>query len=162
VYYVPRAVGEADPALIRRIDEVHLEHLFAGARMLVRMLRREGFAVGRKHVGPLMKRIGIGAFYRKPNTSRRHAAHKIWPYLLRNRKIDRSNQVWAIDTTYVAMARGFVYLTAVVDWVSRRVLSHRVAMTLEAEHAVAAPEEAIAKYGQSEIVNTDQGSQIHQ
>jgi putative transposase len=160
VYYVPRAVGEADLALMRRIDELHLEHPFAGARMLARMLRREGFAVGRKHVGTLMKRMGIEALYRKPNTSRKHAAHKIWPYLLRNRKIERSNQVWALDTTYVPMARGFVYLTAVVDWASRRVLSHRVAITLEAEHAVAVLEDAMAKYGQPEIVNTDQGSQF--
>ncbi|MBP0595877.1 IS3 family transposase [Paraburkholderia sp. LEh10] len=97
---------------------------------------------------------------RYPNTSRKHAAHKIWPYLLRDRKVDRSNQVWALDTTYVPMARGFVYLTAVVDWASRRVLAHRVAITLEAEHAVAVLEEAFARYGQPEIVNTDQGSQF--
>ncbi|ASW04312.1 hypothetical protein CJU94_39890 (plasmid) [Paraburkholderia aromaticivorans] len=155
--------------LMRRIDELHLEHPFAGARMLARMLRREGFVAGRKHVGTLMKRMGVEALYRKPNTSRRHAAHKIWPYLLRNRRIERSNQVWAFDTTYIPMARGFVspkgtscgaYLTAVVDWSSRRVLAHRVAITLEAEHAVAVLEEAFAKYGPPEIVNTDQGSQF--
>jgi putative transposase len=122
------------------------------------MLRREGFAVGHKHVGTLMKRMGIEAMYRRPNTSRKHAPHRIWPYLLRNRKIDRSNQVWALDTTYLPMARGFVYLTAVVDWASRRVRSHRGAITLEAEHAVAVIEEAIVKYRQPEIVNTDQGS----
>jgi putative transposase len=160
VYYVPRGVSETELALMRRIDELHLEHPFAGTRMLARLLRREGLEVGRKHVGTLMRRIGIEALYRKPNTSRKHAAHKIWPYLLRHRKIDRSNQVWALDTTYVPMARGFVYLTAVVDWASRRVLAHRVAITLEAEHAVAVLEEAIAKYGQPEIVNTDQGSQF--
>jgi putative transposase len=99
-YYAPRAVSAADLALMRRIDELHLEHPFAGARMLTRMLRREGFTVGRKHVGTLMKRMGIEALYRKPNTSRKHAVHKIWPYLLRNRRVDRSNQVWALDTTY--------------------------------------------------------------
>jgi putative transposase len=159
-YYLPRAFSDADLAIMRRIDELHMEHPFAGARMLVRMLRREGFVAGRKRVSTLMKRMGVEALYRKPNTSRKHAAHKIWPYLLRNRKIERSNQVWALDTTYVPMARGFVYLTAVVDWVSRRVLAHRVAITLEAEHAVAALEEAFAKYGQPEIVNTDQGSQF--
>jgi putative transposase len=144
-YYLPRAFSDADLALMRRIDELHLEHPFAGARMRVRMLRREGLVAGRKPVSTLMKRMGVEAPYRKPNTSRKHAAHKIWPYRLRNRKIARSNQLWALDTTYVPMARGFVYLTAVVDWVSRRVLAHRVAITLEAEHAVAALEEALAK-----------------
>jgi putative transposase len=160
VYYVPNAVSDADLALMRRIDELHLEHPFAGARMLVRMLKREDLTVGRKHVGTLMRRMGIEALYRKPNTSRKHAAHKIWPYLLRNRKIERSNQVFALDTTYIPMARGFVYLTAVIDWATRRVLAHRVAITMEAEHAVAALEEAFAKYGLPEIVNTDQGSQF--
>jgi putative transposase len=159
-YYQPRGVAEADLKLMRRLDELHLEHPFAGARMLVRLLRREGIKVGRRHVGTLMKRMGIEALYRKPNTSRKHAAHRIWPYLLRNRKIDRANQVWALDTSYIPMARGFVYLTAVVDWASRRVLAHRVAITLESCHAVEALEEAFAKYGLPEIVNTDQGSQF--
>jgi putative transposase len=159
-YYVPNPVSDTDLRLMRRIDELHLEHPFAGARMLMRLLKREGLTVGRKHVGTLMRRMGIEALYRKPNTSRKHAAHKIWPYLLRNRKIERSNHVWALDTTYIPMARGFVYLTAVVDWASRRVLAHRVAITLEAEHAVAVLEEALAKYGKPEIVNTDQGSQF--
>jgi putative transposase len=159
-YYAPNPVSDADLALMRRIDELHLEHPFAGARMLMRLLRREGLMIGRKHVGTLMRRMGIEALYRKPNTSRRHAAHKIWPYLLRERKIERSNQVWALDTTYIPMARGFVYLTAVIDWATRRVLAHRVAITMEAEHAVAALEEAFAKYGLPEIVNTDQGSQF--
>jgi putative transposase len=159
-YYAPNAVSEADLALMRRIDELHLEHPFAGARMLMRLLKREGLTVGRKHVGTLMRKMGIEALYRRPNTSRKHAAHKIWPYLLRERKIERSNQVWALDTTYIPMKRGFVYLTAVIDWATRRVLSHRVAITMEAEHAVAALEEAFAKYGLPEIVNTDQGSQF--
>jgi putative transposase len=104
-YYLPRAFSDADLAIMRRIDELHMEHPLAGARMLVRMLRREGLVAGRKHVSTLMKRMGVEALYRKPNTSRKHAAHKIWPYLLRNRKIERSNQVWALDTTYVPMAR---------------------------------------------------------
>ena len=150
-YYAPNPVSDADLALMRRIDELHLEHPFAGTRMLMRLLRREGLMIGRKHVGTLMRRMGIEALYRKPNTSRRHAAHKIWPYLLRDRKIERSNQVFALDTTYIPMARGFVYLTAVIDWATPRVLAHRVAITLEAEHAVAALEEAFAKYGQSSI-----------
>jgi transposase InsO family protein len=104
-YYLPRAFSDAELMLMRRIDELHLEHPFAGARLLARMLRREGFVAGRKHVGTLMKRMGVEALYRKPNTSRRHAAHKIWPYLLRNRRIERSNQVWALDTTYIPIAR---------------------------------------------------------
>nr|WP_211609410.1 IS3 family transposase [Paraburkholderia haematera] len=159
-YYQSRGVSEADLKLMRRIDELHLDHPFAGARMLARLLRREGIKVGRRHVSTLLKRMGVEALYRKPNTSRKHAAHRIWPYLLRNRKIDRANQVWAIDTSYIPMARGFVYLTAVVDWASRRVLAHRVAITLESCHAVEALEEAFAKYGLPEIVNKDQGSQF--
>ena len=128
--------------------------------MLARLLRREGIKVGRRHVRTLMKRMGIEALYCKPNTSRRDKQHKIWPYLLRGMTINRANQVWALDTTYIPMARGFVYLTAVVDWASRKVLAHRVAITLEAIHAVEALEEAFARYGQPEIVNTDQGSQF--
>ncbi|WP_441627206.1 IS3 family transposase [Cupriavidus sp. 2MCAB6] len=159
-YYQPRPVSDADLKLMRRIDELHLEHPFAGARMLARLLRRESIPVGRRHVRTLMKRMGIEALYRRPNTSRKNAAHKIWPYLLRDRKIDRANQVWALDTSYIPMARGFVYLTAVVDWASRKVLAHRVAITLESCHAVEALEEAFAKYGAPEIVNTDQGSQF--
>ncbi|WP_425195007.1 IS3 family transposase [Paraburkholderia kururiensis] len=160
VYYQPQAVSETELKLMRRIDELHLEFPFAGARMLARLLRREDIKVGRRHVGTLMKRMGIEALYCKPNTSRRDRQHKVWPYLLRGMTIDRANQVWALDTTYIPMARGFVYLTAVVDWASRKVLAHRVAITLEAIHAVEALEEAFAKYGQPEIVNTDQGSQF--
>ncbi|WP_373429603.1 MULTISPECIES: IS3 family transposase [Cupriavidus] len=160
VYYQPRPISDADLRLMRRIDELHLEHPFAGARMLARLLRRESIPVGRRHVRTLMKRMGIEALYRRPNTSRKHAAHKIWPYLLRDRTIDRANQVWALDTSYIPMARGFVYLMAVVDWASRKVLAHRVAITLESCHAVEALEEAFAKYGTPEIVNTDQGSQF--
>jgi putative transposase len=128
--------------------------------MLARLLRREGHEIGRRHVRTLMKRMGIEALYCKPNMSRRNAQHKIWPYLLRGMTINRANQVWALDTSYIPMARGFVYLTAVVDWASRKVLAHRIAITMEAMHAVEALEEAFAKYGQPEIVNTDQGSQF--
>jgi putative transposase len=128
--------------------------------MLARLLRREGREIGRRRVRTLMKRMGIEALYCKPNTSRRNAQHKIWPYLLRGMTINRANQVWALDTSDIPMARGFVYLTAVVDWASRKVLAHRVAITMEAMHAVEALEEAFAKYGQPEIVNTDQGSQF--
>jgi putative transposase len=159
-YYQPQPVSEADQTLMRRIDELHLEFPFAGSRLLGRFLRREGFEVGRRHVRTLMKRMGVEALYCKPNTSRRNAQHKVWPYLLRGMKIDRANQVWALDTTYIPMARGFVYLTAVVDWASRKILAHRVAITLEAVHAVEALEEAFDRYGLPDIVNTDQGSQF--
>ncbi len=160
VYYRPRPVSEADQLLMRRIDELHLEFPFAGARMLARLARREGHEIGRRRVRTLMKRMGVEALYCKPNTSRRNAQHKIWPYLLRGVKIDRANQVFALDTTYMPMARGFVYLTAVVDWASRKILAHRVAITLEAAHAVEALEEAFARYGLPDIVNPDQGSQF--
>ena len=132
VYYRPQPVSEADQKLMRRIDELHLEFPFAGARTLARLLRREGHEVGRRRVRTLMKRTGVEALYCRPNTSRRNAQHKVWPYLLCGMKVDRANQAWALDTTYIPMARGFVYLTAVVDWVSRKVLAHRVAITLEA------------------------------
>lgn len=159
-YYRAQPVSEIDQRLMRRIDELHLEFPFAGARMLARLLRREGHEVGRRRVRTLMKRMGVEALYCKPKTSRRNARHKIWPYLLRGMTINRANQVWALDTTYIPMARGFVYLTAVVDWASRKILAHRVAITLEAAHAVEALEEAFARYGLPDIVNTDQGSQF--
>ena len=122
VYYKPRPVSAADLAIMRRIDELHLDYPFAGSRMLRDMLHREGFAIGRRHVATLMKRMGIEAIYRRPNTSKPAPGHKIYPYLLRGLKVDRPNQVWAMDITYIPMARGFVYLAAVVDWFSRRVL----------------------------------------
>ncbi|ACR31289.1 IS3 family transposase [Burkholderia glumae] len=160
VYYQPQPVSDADNRLMRRIDELHMEFPFVGARMLARLLRREGREVGRRRVRTLMKRMGVQALYCKPNTSGRHAQHKIWQYLLRGMKIGRANQVFALDTTYIPMARGFVYLTAGVDWASRKILAHRVAITLEATHAVEALEEAFARYGLPDIVNTDQGSQF--
>jgi putative transposase len=160
VYYLPKPVSAADLALMRRIDELHLEHPYAGARMLRDMLKREGVKVGRKHVRTLMWRMGIEALYRKPNTSKRHPGHQIYPYLLRGLTITRPDQVWAMDITYVPMAKGFVYLAAVVDWATRRVLAHRVSITMEADFCIAAVEEAIAKYGKPEIFNTDQGSQF--
>jgi len=159
-YYQPQPVSELGHRLMRRIDELHLEFPFAGARMLARLLRRDGFEVGRRRVRTLMKRMGVEALYCKPNTSRRNSQHKVWPYLLRGMKIERANQVFALDTTYIPMARGFVYLTALVDWASRKVLAHRVAISLEAMHAVEALEEAFARYGHPDIVNTDQGSQF--
>jgi putative transposase len=160
VYYLPVPTSAADLALMRRIDELHLEYPFAGARMLRDMLQREGHAVGRKHVSTLMAKMGIEALYRKPNTSKKHPGHKVYPYLLRGLRINRPNQVWAMDITYIPMAKGFVYLTAVVDWATRRVLAHRVSITMDAMYCVAAIEEAMARYGKPEIMNTDQGSQF--
>jgi len=160
VYYLPRPVSEADLALMRRIDELHLEHPYMGARMLRRMLVRQGIKVGRRHVGTLMQRMGIEALCPQPGTSKAAPGHKIYPYLLRKLAITQSNQVWALDTTYIAMARGFVYLTAVVDVASRKVLAHKVAITLEACHAREVIEQAFMRYGTPDIVNTDQGSQF--
>jgi putative transposase len=160
VYYLPRLTNEADLALMRRIDELHLEHPFMGARMLRRQLQRQGIHVGRRHLGTLMARMGIEALCPQPGTSKRHPQHKVYPYLLGKVAIRRANQVWALDTTYIPMARGFVYLTAVVDVASRMVLAHKVAVTLEAIHAKEVVEQAFARYGTPEIVNTDQGSQF--
>ncbi len=124
--------------MMRRLDELHLDHPFAGARMLRDLLRRDGIVVGRRHVSTLMKRIGIEVIYRRPNTSKPTPGHKIYTYLLRGMKIERSNQVWATDTNYIPMRRGFVYLVAVVDVFTRRVLSHRLSITMEAEFCVEA------------------------
>jgi putative transposase len=160
VYYHPEPVSDADLRLMRRIDELHLEHPFAGSRMLRDLLSREGFEVGRRHVGTLMRRMGIEALYRKPNTSKKHPAHAVFPYLLRDITIERANQAWALDITYIPMARGWVYLVAVLDWYSRRVLAHRVSITMEADFCIEAFNEAVARYGAPQIVNTDQGSQF--
>ncbi len=160
VYYRPPLTSESDLQLMREIDRLHLEHPFAGARMLRAMLGLKNIAVGRKHISTLMKRMGIEALYRKANTSRRNQAHRIYPYLLRHLTIDRPNQVWAMDTTYIPMQRGFVYLTAVLDWATRRVLAWRLSNTLTADPCVEALEETILKYGAPEIMNTDQGSQF--
>jgi putative transposase len=160
VYYLPRPLSEADLALMRRLDELHLEHPFMGARMLRDQLHREGIQVGRRHIATLMRRIGIEALCPQPGSSKPSPGHKVYPYLLRKLAITRANQVWALDATYIPMARGFVYLTAVVDVFSRKVLAHKVAITLEASHAKEVIEQALAKYGTPEIVNTDQGSQF--
>ena len=160
VYYRPRPVSAADLTIMRRMDELHLDCPFAGSRMLRDMLRREGFVIGRCHAATLMKRMGIEAIYRRPNTSKPAPGHKIYPYLLRGLKVERPNQVWAMDITYIPMARGFVYLAAVVDWFSRRVLAWRLSITMEAAFCIEALEEALAKHGRPEIFNTDQGSQF--
>jgi putative transposase len=160
VYYQPEPISDADLCLMRRIDELHLELPFAGSRMLRDLLNGEGLEVGRRHVATLMRKMGIQALYRKPNTSKKHPRHPVFPYLLRGMTIDRANQVWAMDITYIPMARGFVFLTAGLDWHSRRVLAHRLSITMEADFCVEALQEAIAKYGAPEITNTDQGSQF--
>ena len=160
VYYLPRPVPASDLALMRRMDELHLEFPFAGSRMLRDLMNAEGITIGRRHVATLMKRMDITALYRRPNTSKPAPGHKVYPYLLRNLAVTRPNQVWAMDITYIPMARGFVYLAAVVDWFSRRVLAWRVSITLEAEFCIEAVTEALARHGKPEIFNSDQGSQF--
>ena len=158
-YYQPTPVLAADLVLMRRIDALHLDYPFAGARMLRDLLRREGHASGRRHVTTLMRRLGITAVSRRPLTSQRHPAHKVYPYLLRNAEITRPNHVWAADITYIPMQRGFVYLFAVLDWASRRVLAWRLSNTLTTDFCIEAVQEAITQYGTPTIFNTDQGCQ---
>src|SRR5258706_179136 len=160
VYYRPRPVSPADLAIMRRIDELHLDYPFAGRRMLRDLLRGEGIAIGRQRVATMMKRMGIAALYRRPNTSKPAPGHKIYPYLLRGLAVDRPNQVWAMDITYIPMARGFVYLAAVVDWFSRRVLAWRLSITMDTSFCIEALEEALSRNEKPEIFNTDQGSQF--
>ena len=160
VYYLPRPVSETDLAIMRRIDRLHLECPFAGSRMLRGLLAAEGCKIGRRHVKTLMRRMGIEALYRRPRTTQPEPGHKIYPYLLRGLEITRPNQVWAMDITYIPMARGFVYLAVVLDWFSRRVLSSRVSITMEASFCVETLEDALARYGKPDIFNTDQGSQF--
>jgi len=145
---------------MRRLDELHLEHPHAGSRMLRDLLAAEGSKIGRRHVKTLMQRMGIEAVYRRPRTSIPAPGHKIFPYLLRELTIARANQVWASDITYIPMARGYVYLAAVMDWFARRILTWRVSITLSADFCVDAVDEALRLYGRPEIFNTDQGSQF--
>jgi putative transposase len=160
LYYAPQPVPEAELAIMRRIDALHLDYPFAGSRMLRDLLRGEGVDIGREMVRTMMRRMGIEALYRRPNTSKPCPGHKVYPYLLRGLAVVRPNQVWAMDITYIPMARGFVYLAAVVDWFSRRILAWRVSITLEADFCLEAVEEALAGHGKPEIFNTDQGSQF--
>jgi len=160
LYYRPQPVSSADLALMRRIDELHLAHPFLGARKLARMLTRAGVAVGRRHVGSLMRLMGIEAIYRKKRTSLPGTGHQVYPYLLGNLAIERPNQVWAADITYLPMAQGFAYLVAILDLYSRKVLSFRVSNALATEFCVEALQEALARYGAPEIFNTDQGAQF--
>ena len=160
VYYLPRPVPAADLDLMRQIDKLYTEFPFAGARMLRRLLAANGSQVGRRHVKALMRRMGIEALYRRPRTTKPEPGHMIYPYLLRGLEIVRPNQVWAMDITYIPMAKGFVYLAVVLDWFSRRVLSWRLSIAMEASFCVETLAEALAKHGKPEIFNTDQGSQF--
>jgi putative transposase len=160
VYYLPRPVPEADLAIMRRLDRLHLEFPFAGSRMLQGLLATEGSKVGRRHVKTLMRRMGIEALYRRPRTTKPEPGHKIYPYLLRGVEITQPNQVWAMDITYIPMERGYVYLAVVLDWFSRRVLSWRVSITMEATFCVETLDDALARHGKPKIFNTDQGSQF--
>jgi len=160
VYYLPRAASAADLVIMHRIDKLHLEFPFAGSRMLRGLLAAEGRKIGRRHVKTLMRRMGIEALYRRPRTTKPEPGHKIYPYLLRGVEITRPNQVWAMDITYIPMARGFVYLAVVLDWFSRRVLSWRLSITMEAAFCVETLADALARHGKPDIFNTDQGSQF--
>ena len=159
-YYEPRPVPERDLLLMRKIDELHLNYPFAGSRMLRDLLRQQGLDVGRLHVKTLMKKMGIEAIYRRPNTSKPAPGHRIYPYLLRDIAVTRPNQVWAMDISYIPMARGFVYLAAVVDWFSRRILSWKLSITMDVSFCLEAVEEALSMNEKPEIFNTDQGSQF--
>src|ERR1700691_1371875 len=160
VYYLPRPVSATDLEMMRRLDRLHLEFPFAGSRMLRGLLVAEGCKIGRRHVKTLMQRIGVEALYCRPRTTKPEPGHKIYPYLLRGLEITRPNQVWAMDITYIPMARGFVYLAVVLDWFSRRVLSWRMSITMEAAFCVETLGDALARHGKPEIFNTDQGSQF--
>ena len=160
VYYEPRPVSDEDLWLMRQIDELHLNYPFAGSRMLRDILSRQGFEVGRRHIRTLMRRMGVEAIYRRPNTSRPAPGNRIYPYLLRGLAITRPNQVWCSDVTYLPMRRGFLYLVAIMDWATRQVLAWRISNTMDAGFCVEALQDAMARYGKPEIFNTDQGSQF--
>ena len=160
LYYRPVPMSVDDLTVMRRMDELHLAWPFYGSRRMAAVLRREGWDVNRKRAKRLMRVMGIEAIYQKPNTSKGHPEHKVYPYLLRGLTIDRPNQVWCADITYIPMAKGFVYLVAVMDWFSRRVLSWRLSITMETDFCVEALREATELYGQPEIFNTDQGVQF--
>ena len=160
VYRPPVAVNDNDLALMRRIDELFTAWPFLGSRRITAMLRAEGHAVNRKRVRRLMRKMGVAALGPKPRTSKPAPEHKVFPYLLRGLAIERPNQVWAADITYIPIGRGFLYLVAIIDWASRAVLSWRLSNTMDASFYVAALEEALARFGRPKIFNTDQGSQF--
>jgi putative transposase len=160
LYYRPTPVSPDDLRVMRRIDEQYLSTPYYGARRMVVELRRDGLEVNRKRVRRLMRVMGIEAIYQKPNTSRRDPDHKVYPYLLRGLAIERVNQVWCADITYIPMSKGFVYLVAVMDWFSRRVLAWRLSIGMETDFCVEALQAAMDRHGQPEEFNTDQGVQF--
>ena len=160
LYYKPVDVKRADLDLMRLMDEQYLKTPFYGSRSMTLHLKRQGYPVNRKRIQRLMRRMGLEAIYPKPRTSRRHPGHKVYPYLLRDLHIERPKQVWAADITYIPMNRGFMFLVAVMDWHSRKVLSWRLSNTLDTEFCVAVLQEAITCHGTPEIFNTDQGAQF--
>ena len=160
VYYQPRPIAEAELRLMRRIDELHLQWPFFGSRRLRVKLCESGLQIGRRHLVTLMRRMGIEALYRKPRTSVANRQHTVCPYLLKDVAIERANQVWAADITYIPMAHGFGYLVAIIDVFSRKVLAHRLSNTMSTDFCVAALEEALRRFGAPEIFNTDQGAQF--
>ena len=159
-YYTPKGESPENLALMRRIDELFLRYPFYGSRQMVRQLRREGVTTGRHRVRRLMRLMGLEAIYQAPRTSVPHPAHRVYPYLLRNMTIDRPDQVWCADITYIPVQRGFLYLIAIMDWATRHVLAWRLSNTMDARFCIEALNEALAEYGQPEIFNTDQGSQF--
>ena len=160
LYYRPVAAPPEELALMRRIDALHLAHPWMGSRCMRDQLIRAAIPISRDRVRRLMRKMGIHAIYRKPRTTIPEQGHKVYPYLLRDLVIERPNQVWAADVTYIPMARGFLYLVAVMDWYSRKVLAWRLSNTMTADFCVEALEEALAPFGPPEIFNTDQGSQF--
>ena len=159
IYYTPVGVNAATLKLMHEIDRVFTKYPFFGSRQIAAYLPQSGFAAGRHRVRRLMNIMGLQAIYKGPNTSKKHPEHRIYPYLLRKLAITRPNQVWCSDITYIPVKRGFLYLVAIMDWATRKVLSWRLSNTLDASFCVEALEEAIAKYGKPKIMNTDQGSQ---
>lgn len=159
-YYEETGESELNLKLMRLIDEQFLETPYYGARQMARHLRRQGYCVGRKRIRRLMQKMGLMAIYQRPNTSKPHPEHRTYPYLLRGMNIEKPNQVWCADVCYIPMRRGFLYLVAIMDWYSRKVLSWRLSNTLDTDFCVAALEEALARYGKPDIFNTDQGSQF--
>jgi len=159
IYYEPRPISDDDLVLMRLIDEIHLKKPFLGIRRIKDALHDLGHTINRKRVQRLMRRMGIQAIYPKPNLSKANKQHKVYPYLLRKLTVDRPNQVWATDITYIPMAKGFVYLTVIMDWYSRKILSWRLSNSLDVSFCIDALEEALHRYGKPDIFNSDQGSQ---
>jgi putative transposase len=159
-YYTPKGESAESQTLMRRIDELFLNYPFYGSRQMVRRLRRDGLRIGRHRVRRLMRLMGLEAIYQAPRTSDPHPEHRVYPYLLRNLEVNRPNQVWCADITYIPVQRGFLYLVAIMDWATRHILAWRLSNTMDASFCVEALNDALARYGKPDIFNTDQGSQF--